>query len=217
MVMLNAEYETIALQDLFLGMVRRLAPEVVLELGCYRAEFSIACRRFLPHAAIHAFEANPHVYSRKKAKIEAAGVRCHHMAIGDAVRPVEFLVRTREGGDDLSPKKGSNSLRLRSFAAEYERVDVPMVTVDHFAQEGDLLGRPCAMWIDLEGCAWEALIGAEAMLSTTMALMVEVEDAEIWVGQRLAGDVDQLLTARGFKAVARDQEYPRQHNVIYQR
>lgn len=199
----------------FLTLVQETKPDVVLELGCFEAEFSIACRKILPHADIHAFEANPIVYSKKVDKIKRWGIEVHHLAIGDRVGPVDFLIKRLAGGQPISPKKGSNSVLapLGDFGLEAAKVD--MVTVDHFTTQSGLLGRRTVIWIDLEGFAYQALLGAVQTMKTVEALMVEVEDVECWAGQRLALDVDELLAGQGFFADSRDQEYPRQHNVIY--
>jgi FkbM family methyltransferase len=201
----------------FIEAVIGRTPEVVLELGCYTAEFSIACRRALPQAEVHAFEANPDVYRAKADKIEVHGVRCHNLAIGDRVGPASFLMKRSYAGAPVSAKKGSHSLRLPVADYECEPVPVQMITVDHFAREHGLLGRGCAIWMDLEGCAYEALLGAREMMATCQALMVEVEDEPQWQGQKLAPAVDALVTQFGLVADARDQEYPGQHNAMYLR
>jgi FkbM family methyltransferase len=203
------------LQARFLSLVEALEPEVVLELGCFEAEFSIACRSLLPHAEIHAFEANPEVYSRKVAKIERSGVQVHHLAIGDRVGQADFLIKRFANGEPISPKKGSNSLLVPHGDFGLDPVKVDMVTIDHFASQSGLLGRRTVLWIDLEGFAYQALLGGMQTLKSVEAMMIEVEDTERWAGQRLAPDVDELLSGQGFRADSRDQEYPRQHNVIY--
>ena len=98
---------------------------------------------------------------------------------------------------------------------EYEDVSVEMTTVDHFAEQTGLLGKNIAMWIDLEGCAYEALTGATQALKTTSAIMVEVEDKPYWNGQKTSADVHNLLAEAGFIAVGRDFEYDGQYNVVF--
>ena len=211
------ELTTPRLQETFLDLVTELQPEAVLEMGAKEAEFSRACRRRLPDAEIHAFEANPLIYARHREAIEAEGVRLHHMAVAETSGPIRFLISTEIEGRPISPKSGGHSLKSRNGRVAVREEAVQGTSVDDFCAAQGLIGRPCAMWIDLEGCAYEALMGAGRMLASTLAILVEVETKAIWTGQRLAGEVDGLLRQRGFEAVAKDQEFPRQYNVVYRR
>ena len=211
------DLDTEALAKLFLGMVADARPEVIMELGAYNGDFSLACRSILPDAAIHAFEANPVIHRGKDGQLRRAGVEMPRLAVGDRSGPAIFCIQRRIDGVEVSPKKGSNSLRRKPGSIEYEDIAVQMMTVDRFAKKWGLLGRSCALWIDLEGCAYEALTGAAKMLQTACAVLVEVEDESIWEGQKLASDVAALLMAADLAPVARDHEYGRQYNVIYAR
>jgi len=203
------------LVDLFTRLVVAVRPKLVLELGAREATFSRSMRAALPEAEVHAFEANPYNYRRFSPKASAAGVEYHYQAIGEVVGPATFKVCTRKRGQEVSLTRGGNSLRVRAGGFEYEDASVQMTTVDRFVEQLDLVGETTAMWIDLEGCAYEALTGAERALRSTATLMVEVENAPIWEGQRLSGDVHALLHRAGFVAVARDFEYGAQYNVVF--
>jgi hypothetical protein len=80
-----------------------------------------------------------------------------------------------------------------------------------------LSGRPTALWIDVEGCAYEVLCGARRVLEDTLLLMVEVEDKAFWIGQKTAPDVKRLLFGSGFVPVARDFEFKSQYNMVFLR
>lgn len=205
------------LAALFQEMTRACEPEVVLELGAFQAEFSVAARAQLPRAEIHAFEANPYNIARYGKRLRRGGVDYHHLAVGDAVGMATFNVVRREAGQEADPVRGNNSLRTKPVDAEYEAVEVPMVTIDHFLGERGLAGRPVVMWIDLEGCAFEALTGAAAALAHTRLIFIEVEDTPLWTGQKLSGEVMRHLVGAGFMPLARDFQSKRQYNLIFGR
>ncbi len=204
------------LVELFGRLVTRaIKPELVLELGAFSADFSCGQRPRLPDSQFHAFEANPHNYARYRSQVEAAGVGYHPLAIGEAVGERIFNLVVKRDGKDVSPTRGSNSLRTKPLDINYEEIPVQMVSVDHFVREQGLVGRSAALWIDLEGTAHEALSGAERTLADTSVIFVEVEDHPFWTGQKLSGEVRTLLARSGFIPLARDFQYKQQYNVIY--
>ncbi len=196
-------------------ITRAMKPELVLELGAFSAEFSRAHRVQLPDAEFHAFEANPYNYERFRPRVEAAAVAYHHLAIGETVGTCRFNMARRRDGREIDPGRGNNSLRTKPADIEYEPVSVAMVSVDHFVAERGLQDRPTALWVDLEGCAYEGLCGAARTLENTQLIFVEVEDEAFWTGQKLSGDVRRLLMGAGFVPLARDFQTKRQYNMIY--
>ncbi len=205
------------LRALFVELTRIVEPAVVLELGAFSAEYSVAAREGLPGAEVHAFEANPYNFAKHGKHVRRAGVDYHHFAIGQEVGTATFNVARRDSGREVEPVAGNNSLRTKPADIEYEAVEVPMVTVDHFLAERGLAGRPIAMWIDLEGCAYEGLLGAKAALEQTQLMFIEVEDQPLWSGQTLSGDMMRHLVGAGLIPLARDFQTKRQYNLIYAR
>ncbi len=147
--------------------------------------------------------------------VEEAGVHYHHRAIGEMVGACTFKLARKRGGRDLKPTKGNNSLRTKSLDIEYEDIPVKMTTVDHFVRKQGLTDRTTAMWIDLEGCAYEALVAAARTLRDTRLILIELEDRPFWIGQKLSADVRNLLSGAGFMPLARDFEFSGQYNMIF--
>lgn len=203
------------LVDLYGRLLLAMQPRLVLELGAFSAAFSCAHRASLPEAQFHAFEANPHNFRKFKAQVGEAGVQYHHRAIGETVGPCTFKLARKRDGQDVSPNKGNNSLRTKPLAIEYEEIAVKMVSVDHFVRKQGLVGQPTVMWVDLEGCAYEALSAASRTLQDTQLILIELEDKPFWIGQKLSGDVRGLLLNAGFIPLARDFESSGQYNVIF--
>jgi FkbM family methyltransferase len=215
----EARYETArALAGLFEALViRAVNPRVTLELGAHAARFSRAVRAALPKVQVHAFEANPYTHARFLPEVQAAGVLYHQLALGEEVGDAVFKVARRRGGEELGPTRGSNSLRTKALDIEYEDAPVRMTTVDAFVDAQGLAGQPTALWIDVEGCAFEVLTGARRTLEDVLLLMVEVEDRQFWIDQKTAPKVKRLLFQSGFIPVARDFEFKSQYNMIFMR
>lgn len=203
------------LRRLFIEVVALLRPRVVLELGAAEASFSREVRPKVPKASVHAFEANPYVYRKHCREAAEAGVDYRNLAVGPRSGQTTFKVGRAKDGQSLSPSKTNNSVLTKPADIDYEDVEVAMTTVDDFIAGEGLEGRSSAMWVDVEGLAFEVLTAARATLPGALALMVEVEDRAFWEGQKLSGEVKALLFDAGFIPVARDFEYPSQYNVLF--
>ena len=58
--------------------------------------------------------------------------------------------------------------------------------------------RRIALWVDVEGVAYEALEGAAGIMDSVVLIHTEVEAQELFAGQRTSGDVYALLARHGF-------------------
>ena len=97
----------------------------------------------------------------------------------------------------------------RSVTAKMSQLD----SVDGMKSTTD----KCVMRIDVEGLAYEVLLGASKSLNQCRLLYIEVEDYEIWDGQKTVFDIYPLLEGKGFVPVSRDVQTPGQYNVMWLR
>ena len=188
---------------------------VFLEVGAYRAEFSVRAAAEYPQARIVAVEANPYTWD-----IVAPGLpeRIEYLCAAVCAHDgrVDFQIMSIIRGAHVAQIAGNNGVRQRADdGIEYERVTQQAYTIDTILRERDLLGEPCVMWIDVEGAQDLVLAGADAALANCQALMIEVEEHPYWQGQVLVDDIDALLESAGLTCIARDREFPDQHNRIY--
>lgn len=206
------------LQDFFQRMQQILQPEVTLEIGALKAQFSQRMARLGFEA--HAFEANPynHAVFSPFLKRRAPGVAYHHLAVSDADGEVSFQIKQSRDGKALSKVAGNNSLLARtdtSFA--YDSVTVPATRLDSFLTRSDLAGRSFSAWIDVEGALGRVTDGFGSALQSCLSLIVEVEEVRYWQGQMLVFDAMRYFASQGLVPVARDFESAHQYNLVYLR
>jgi FkbM family methyltransferase len=192
-----------------------LKPEVFWELGAFEAAFSRRLSAALPKTIFHAFEANPYNYERFREQVTADGINYHHKALGPEDGTAVFKIGRSVGDRELPPDMGCNSLLTKSGDRTYEDAQVQMVAVDNFAREQGLLGKLSAVWIDTEGFAFQVLQGMRQTLRTSAFVFIEVEDRQLWEGQKTAVDVRRFLFAEGFVPILRDFEFKQQYNVLF--
>jgi FkbM family methyltransferase len=194
-----------------------LKPEVFWELGAFDAAFSRQLRGSMRKTVYHAFEANPYNYEQFNEAVRKDGVKYHHLALGPEDGETTFNIGRRLSDRVLEPVAGSNSVLTKSGDRDYEEVTVKMVTLDSFAAEHQLTGRPSAVWVDTEGFAYQVLLGMRQTLKSSSCVFVEVEDRQLWQDQKTAVDVRRFLFKEGFIPILRDFEFSHQYNVLFVR
>jgi FkbM family methyltransferase len=84
-------------------------------------------------------------------------------------------------------------------------VEVTTITLDELDQtKGCLPAEIFLLVMDLQGAEFEALKGSLRTLEKTQAVHIEVSTIELYKGQKLFGEIDAFLTARGFTLVTHD-------------
>jgi FkbM family methyltransferase len=205
------------LDKIFTQLVTEVVPcDCFVEAGAYQGDTSRLVESILPNAKIYAFEANPYNYEQFKPLFESSAVNYVHLAVSDKNDTVTFKVQKNNNGIDLPPVKGNDSILLRTEPnVVYEEFVVPCVTIDHYLADKIKTTDSAAMWVDLEGAAYQALQGAVHVLPQVDVIKIEVETHQYWENQKLDHDVKKFLSQFGFFPVLRDFEYANQYNILF--
>lgn len=176
-------------RHLFYYLLRRLQPDLILDVGSRNGSDSLAFRKACPKARIVAIEAHPDLAAamRQNPTLAAARIEILSCAISDSDGEATFTVYRGE--------KRLGSLMDPGARQVAEVIRVPTHRLDSLFGPAD--GSRAALWIDVEGATYQALRGAERLLDSVLLLHTEAEWEPAWAGQKLAGDVTALLEERG--------------------
>lgn len=208
---------------LFAALLGALDVDTVCDVGSMDGTDALRFRRHQPRANILAFEPHPENFARMQAdeRLRAQHIRSIPIAASDQDAEAPFhLVNAREGpGTDLE-RRGMSSLLRRADASLLDGV-VPVRTarLDRLLAEEQHADDALALWIDVEGMAFEVIRGAEGVLANTRLLHVEVETTPcIAANQHLFAEVREILERARFELLATDQrvDYP-QFNALFVR
>lgn len=188
---------------------RIIQPDIFLEIGAHEASTSSKFKGRLPHCSVHAFEADPEVFLHFREKV-SSDINYINSAVS---RHDGYLNFFRQQKDD--ERLFLNNSLFKKDSVNYDEHRVKSVTVDSFLEEVGLSST--VLRIDAEGNTYEVIMGAAKSMSFVKAIYAEVEDYEIWEGQRTVFDVHDALEDYGFFPVSRDVETPGQYNVIWLR
>jgi FkbM family methyltransferase len=205
---------------LFLTLLRTLRIELACDVGSMNGAEALAFRRALPRAGVLAFEPNPNNLRLmlEDPRLAAAGIQVLAQAVSDVEGPVTLHLVDADY-TQAHHRRGMSSLYERANPAwRAAAVTVDAVRLDR--RLGAIGARPrIALWLDVEGKAYEALCGARDILAEVQLLHVEVESRACFAAdQRLYPQVRALLEAAGLVELAVDCErQSEQFNALYVR
>jgi FkbM family methyltransferase len=202
----------------FQEIVLFVLPKCFLEIGAFRAEFSIGIKQKLPGTRVIAFEANPDVFAHmnKERDYKSLGVGYRNSAVAAKTGSVDFWTQAMPDGSVRPDVAGDNSILSRnSDGVSYQALSVRTVALADLMCTNEFISYDYCLWIDVEGACREVLSGSERALEREGAVLIEVEDHAYWAGQWLSTDVIRFFLAQGFYPVARDYEYAHQYKIVF--
>ena len=151
----------------------------ILDIGACVGNFTIAVKRLLPNAVIHAFEPYPPAWPYFLRNTQGlSDIRLHKIALGN-----------RNGRLKLSFSKGYDDMSQASAYGDEDNPlawDVPVMQLDRMSS-----GAPGLVKIDVEGYEAEVIRGGEKMLREYHPMVVlEIKKHH---QQRAGGSPDALI------------------------
>lgn len=179
-------------------VLRNLECRSVIDIGANRGQFALVARHNFTSAKIISFEPLPKpaaLFRRVFATDDATVL--HVAAIGPKSEQCAMHVSGRDDSSSLLP---ISSLQEDIFpgTSEVETIDVRVAPLDAFVDESDIVA-PAMLKLDVQGFELDALRGCESLLSRFEWVYCECSFVELYSGQKLAADVIDWLSSKGFR------------------
>ena len=191
---------------------RRPTP-VILDVGACAGDDTIRYFRLFPRARLFAFEPLPANQEIIRANFSKYGVTAElvPIALSNHSGPSVFHVSSGTPPELFSGEDwnyGNKSSSLLAPAAEPmhgwigfpDRITVTCETLDAFCKARGL-GRLDFVHMDVQGAEGLVLEGAKATLSHIRVLWLEVSNQELYRGQKLRAEIEDLMRRARFKLV----------------
>jgi FkbM family methyltransferase len=207
---------TLNTQILFKLLTKALQPSNIIDIGSMDGSDALALKNLVRRSSGFAFEANPHNFLAMTADraLKKSGIQVIHKAVSNENGIVSFyLAQQISSGKDW--RKGTSSLLKRKVnldRVQETAVDVEAITLNTFLTDRNL--ERCALWIDVEGAAYQVLSGANLVSDRILIGHVEVEEVPVWSNQMDAKAVVNMLSEQGFCCVARGRG-SNQHDIVF--
>jgi len=186
-VLAGAEHRNVLMRDL----------GAVVDIGANRGQFALAVRRWAPKAQVVSFEplTGPGDIFRRVFSGDDQVV-LHHSAIGPASVVQKMHVSARDDSSSLLP---ISSVQTTIFpgTGEVATTEVRVAPLDEFMSTKDFI-MPAMLKLDVQGFELDALMGCETLLTCFDWVYCECSFIELYSGQKLACEVIDWLSARGF-------------------
>jgi FkbM family methyltransferase len=171
--------------------------KTVIDAGANRGQFAVFAARRFPEAAIICFEPLPEPLARlRQATGNSPRVTLHDIALAETSGLAEFHVSVADDSSSLLP---ITPLQRTVFPGTEEQATrtVQIRRLDDVLRGGALLA-PVLLKIDVQGGELGVLRGADDLMPSIDAVLVEVSFVELYAGQALADEVWSHLSSRGF-------------------
>lgn len=208
---------TLALECLHSELLKLISPQIIIEAGAFEGDFALAESLHHPNAKVIALEANPDVWKHFQARFTSSNVEYLNLAVSSSDDDITiYSPRLIKGTQMPVIGRMSSAAGLPfndSEGVEYSVSGVRLESIiSKYAQETG----PISVWIDVEGFAYDALIGCGRYLdSGVSSIFVELETSDVWKDQKNSEHVRNLLARQDFISVARDCQKWFQHNEIF--
>jgi len=180
------------------SVLQNLDCRSVVDIGANRGQFALVARHNFPNANIISFEPlpEPAAVFRRVFSCDSA-VTLHNAAIGSETGWCSMHVSARDDSSSLLP---ISSLQEKMFpgTSEVGTVDVRVAPLSALVDEDDIVG-PAMLKLDVQGFELDALRGCESLLSRFEWVYCECSFVELYSGQKLAADVIDWLSSKGFR------------------
>jgi len=170
---------------------------------------------FYAHMVYHAFDADKEECNHLNRLSHPYRKFCvFPYYIGRDLQKTVFNIYKRPGeSSSYTPgKRFKNVFRRDDFAVEKE-IEVSSSSLNEvYLQEA--IELPDFLKLDTQGAELEILHGAEAIISNTCMIEVEVEFLEIYEGQPLFHDVLKFMTAKGFELLYLNRVFGQRRQIF---
>jgi FkbM family methyltransferase len=202
---------------LFYNLLRVFRPDLILDVGSMDGSDSMRFRLMSPGSKIIAIEANPYHFSKMQNDTRLTSMNIevrHRLASTEAVKGKFFITKGAVAGVIGGNMGTSSSLKPINESDVAEEIQVDTVRLDDVIAAAIAPKDWAAMWLDVEGAAYEVLSSVARAKQQIALLHVEVELVEYWRGQKLKSDVVKLANEMGLILLARSKS-DKQQDLVF--
>jgi FkbM family methyltransferase len=203
-------------QILFFLLVLVVHPDLVCDIGSLDASMALFIRKILPSSQIIAFEANPRNFELMKENysLKRNRIEIEKKAVWNRDESLIFYLESVSSSADFLRRGISSTRKRKEGSLGIEEVRVIATRLDSYVEKLENCPNKIALWIDVEGGSYEVIESIKKIRRLVKILHVEVETKEVWIGQKLKPEVEELLEKLGFFLVAHGSNSI-QHDLVF--
>ncbi|MBF0292866.1 MAG: FkbM family methyltransferase [Nitrospinae bacterium] len=181
---------------------------VIADVGAHFGESVAYFKKLFPKATIYSFEPDPDSFARLSGAV-IEGVSYFNLALSDEDGSASFyrnkishtnslLKVNLDSRDSIGVAKAKAENDSRYFEGFNEEVNVATIRLDSFARQHSI-GQIDILKIDVQGAERRVLLGGEATLRNTKAIVMEIIFFDYYESRTAFIDVESVLAPLGFR------------------
>lgn len=177
------------------GLLARLQPAAVIDVGAHRGQFALVVKAECPEAVLVSFEPQSEACAFYR-RVVPGDPDLRTLALGASDGEATLHISRASDSSSLLP---IGSLQTNAFphTGHLHDITVMVSTLDDQLVD-TVLADPVLLKIDVQGAELEVLRGAGALLRRAQWVYVELSLVELYVGQPFATEVIGFLGVAGF-------------------
>jgi FkbM family methyltransferase len=181
-------------KTLFIGAVKSLQADCILDIGSRDGDQSLLFRDLRPKAYVAAFEASPSNYQLILSRnLERFNIKVFPYAISNAKGIATFYVEDQEA---YPGAMGASSLLGNSCTKEVIQVETRRI--DDFLLEYAPEVQRIALWIDVEGAEYQVLEGISKIKDRVLLVHTETTITPLRNNQKSLSQLREIMESYGF-------------------
>ncbi|MEH6789261.1 FkbM family methyltransferase [Parasphingorhabdus sp.] len=196
-----------------------LTPDMILDVGANKGQFSAMAAKLWPVATLIAFEPLSD-QANKFASHLGRRATLHRCALASEQGQMELHIASRADSSSLLPLDD----RQKSMFGmkEVGLLTVPVFRLDQIVTK-QMVAEKTLLKIDVQGFEYEVLLGAKGLLDSIEWIFVEASFMELYTGQHLFPEIEKLLDGYGYRETGRfnmvsdERNRPVQADILFQK
>ncbi|MFK7843620.1 MAG: FkbM family methyltransferase [Sphingorhabdus sp.] len=196
-----------------------LHPDTIIDVGANKGQFSAMAAKLWPKAQLIAFEPIPDQADKFESHL---GTRAtvHRCALAAEQSAMDLHIASRADSSSLLPL--DDRQKTMFDMEEVGLLTVPVRRLDEIVTAENIPGR-ALLKIDVQGFEYEVLLGAKGLVGVIEWIFVEASFMELYTGQRLFPEIEQLLNGYGYEEIGRfnmvtdDRNNPVQADMLFRK
>jgi len=204
---------------LFNSLLFIFKPDLIFDIGSLDGTDGIRIKNLLPNSKVVSFEANSLNFKKMQDNpvFHDRNILIINKAVSDFDGELDFYEEEKfikkDGKDNRHGGVSSTRVRIDNISKGHKRVRVQAIRADSFVLDLPNLPKRIALWIDVEGGAYEVLNGLHKVKDLVSFIHVEVETEQVWKNQKTKNEILLLLEREGFVTIARSRKLL-QHDIV---
>jgi FkbM family methyltransferase len=190
---------------------------VIVEAGSHNGVDTANLARAWPRGKVFGFEPVPALQLQVEHQIKGlANAICFPLALGARPGQAELFISSGVSDGSSSLLRPTGHLEEHPGVLFREKISVPVVTLDSWAQSEGIAGVDF-LWLDLQGGELAALQGAARILPTVRVIYSEVSLKPMYEGAPLYPEFRASMESWGFRVAREELSSADMGNVVFVR